>query len=383
MSISYIPPAIRQCLWGKAGGRCQYPGCNRPLYRDDLTQAEFNSSYVAHIIADKPDGPRGDAVLSDQLKSDISNLMVLCDAHHRLVDIVDVAGHPVDVLREYKRKHEERIELLTEIKEDQQSHMLLYGARVGEHDSPLSYRKASVAMVPEKYPASSQPILLGLKNSSFTDADASYWSMEQEHLQRQFDRFVVPAIRDGGIQHLSVFAFAPMPLLTELGRLLSDIVIADVFQLHREPPTWKWQTEPADFHFTVQKDGNHQSKKVAMVLALSADVDTKRITSAIGNDIALWQLSHANPGNDFLRGPNQLEEFRRTLRQTLNEIKLAHGEDAELHVFPAMPISCAVELGRVWMPKADLPFLMYDQNRKMGGFLPALWIRQPEHGGNA
>lgn len=99
MSVSNIPDWIKLCLWGKAAGRCQYEGCNHPLYRDDVTQCEFNSAYIAHIIADKPGGPRGDAVLSEKLKADITNLMLLCDPHHRLVDKVDVAGHPVERLR--------------------------------------------------------------------------------------------------------------------------------------------------------------------------------------------------------------------------------------------------------------------------------------------
>jgi len=33
-----------------------------------------------------------------------------------------------------------------------------------------------------------------------------------------------------------------------------------------------------------------------------------------------------------------------------------------------------VETGRVWMPKADLPMLIYDQNRAAGGFVQALSI---------
>ena len=33
----------------------------------------------------------------------------------------------------------------------------------------------------------------------------------------------------------------------------------------------------------------------------------------------------------------------------------------------AMPIACAVELGRVWMPKAHKPLVLYDyQNKKEG-----------------
>ena len=49
MSVSYVPERIKICLWGKAGGRCQYDGCNQPLYRDGITQYEFNSAYVAHM----------------------------------------------------------------------------------------------------------------------------------------------------------------------------------------------------------------------------------------------------------------------------------------------------------------------------------------------
>jgi hypothetical protein len=45
-----------------------------------------------------------------------------------------------------------------------------------------------------------------------------------------------------------------------------------------------------------------------------------------------------------------------------------------LHVFPAMPVSLAVELGRVRMPKADLPWLLYDQMNARGGFIRALVI---------
>ena len=74
---------------------------------------------------------------------------------------------------------------------------------------------------------------------------------------------------------------------------------------------------------------------------------------------------------------------RRTLRSLLNEIKAAHGETAEIAVFPAVPVSVAVEIGRVWMPKADLPMVIYDQNRATGGFAKALAIRQPPADGGA
>ena len=375
MSVSYISDWVKFCLWGKAAGRCQYEACNRSLYRDDATQAEFNSAYIAHIVADKPNGPRGHPTLSEALKSDIHNLMLLCDSHHRLIDKIDVAGHPVVRLQEMKRQHEDRIELLTSISVERHSQVLLYGAKIGQHDSHLSFQKAAVAMVPDYYPATSKALEIGLKGSAIGDAEQDFWTMELTQLRRQFAALVKPHFTSGDFSHLSVFALAPMPLLIELGRLLSDIPTAKVYQLHREPADWKWREEPKQFAYQVHRPANTSPKQVALILALSADILTERIEMILEDNVAIWTLTHSNPGNDFLQSEVQLREFRRALRDVFNQIKTAHGEDANLHLFPAAPVSAAIEIGRVWMPKADLPFRVYDQNRATGGFTFALEIQ--------
>jgi len=46
----------------------------------------LNAAYIAHIVAEKPDGPRGDPARSPLLADAIENLMLLCDVHHRLID---------------------------------------------------------------------------------------------------------------------------------------------------------------------------------------------------------------------------------------------------------------------------------------------------------
>lgn len=56
------------------------------------------------------------------------------------------------------------------------------------------------------------------------------------------------------------------------------------------------------------------------------------------------------------------------MRRLFDKIKLIHGEESVIHIFPASSISMAVELGRVWMPKADLPLYLYDENKKVVGF---------------
>lgn len=46
----------------------------------------------------------------------------------------------------------------------------------------------------------------------------------------------------------------------------------------------------------------------------------------------------------------------------MDDIKKTHGNNTKIHLFPAIPVSVAVELGRAYMPKADLPIVIYDRN---------------------
>ena len=90
MSKTKISSMNQNLLWAISGGRCEYDGCNEVLYTDILTKKRYNTAYIAHIVADSPDGPRGDTERSSLLANNISNLMLLCDRHHRLIDKEDV-----------------------------------------------------------------------------------------------------------------------------------------------------------------------------------------------------------------------------------------------------------------------------------------------------
>lgn len=372
MSVSYIPETVKIRLWGKTAGRCQYDGCNQPLWIDSLTQSEFNSAYIAHIIADKPTGPRGDAVLSEHLKADITNLMLLCDVHHRRIDIADVDGHPVEFLRSMKERHEQRIELVSALGPEKQSHVVMYGANIGVHSAPLSMSKAASAILPERYPADSRPIALGMVNSALQDRDTAYWQAESAQLRSQISLQVKPRLAQGDVHHLSVFALAPQPLLMLLGHLLCDIPTAEVYQLHREPPDWCWQPDPKDFEYQIVEPAVATGPP-ALVFSLSATVNHDRILAVLPG-ASIWKMSSPVPNNDFLKGRRQARQFRESVRFLLDRIKATHGEAATIHIFPAMPVALAVDFGRIIMPKADLKMQVYDQNQNLGGFVPALTL---------
>jgi hypothetical protein len=161
-----------------------------------------------------------------------------------------------------------------------------------------------------------------------------------------------------------------MPLLIELGRLLCDIVPADVYQLHREPAGWRWAQTGNHVEFNIERP-HHVSKCVGLKIALSASIADERITSVLPDDAAIWSLSARDRNNDIMRYPEDLQAFRRLMRRTFDEIKASGAES--IHIFPAVPVSTAVEIGRVWMPKADLPLIIYDETRGQG-FVPRLRI---------
>lgn len=374
MSVSNIPPKVRYLLWAKSAGRCQFDGCNEPLWRDGLTQIEMNFADVAHIIGDRSNGPRGDLLLSKEYCSDVSNLMLMCKKHHGMIDEI-VKTYPEETLRNMKQEHEWRIEALTAITPDKTSQVIVYRGRIGEFQPKITLRETWLAMYPERYPASPMPINLGLANNSFTDGESEFWQFESNNLGRQFKDKVQPYLNDiDQKNHFSVFAFAPQPLLIKLGSLLSDIYPADVYQLHKEPANWQWQPELQPFEYIVKRPDT-QHAVVALNLSLSAEINSERISNILGHQsYSEWKLTINKPNNDYLRSKEQLAVFRKEFRSLLNAIKSNHGEKAVIHIFPAVPVSVAVEIGRIRQPKADLPFVIYDENKKSNGFIHALNI---------
>lgn len=374
MSATSITTKNQNLLWAISGGRCEYEGCNKILHTDILTKKRYNSAYIAHIVADEPNGPRGDVKRSKLLCNDISNLMLLCNEHHNLIDKYDIARHPESRLLLMKQRHEERIRRITAIAPSMSSEIILYGANIGVNNSPLSYQSANEALLYDYYPASNYPIELGYKNASLTDDMDAYWITEEANLFTQFNLKIKPRLMQGNTDHYSVFAIAPQPLLIKFGVLLNDLNNVKVYQKHREPSTWKWQTASSDIEY-ILREPDDKTKVPVLVFSMSATVTYDRIQKALGDNTSIWEITiNGTPHNDFLKTEALLSDFRRTVRHAFDKIKSYHGYTG-LHVFPAMPVSASIELGRVWMPKVDMPMTIYDANKEKNDFYKTITIK--------
>lgn len=373
MSKTAIPEKIKNQLLVKSAGRCQYRGCNKSLYNDIVTKRNFNQSYIAHIVGDIPTGPRGDVFRSPLLAKNLSNLMLMCDTHHRLIDIVDETGHPEALLLTMKKEHESRIETATAILPNMHSHMLTYKSNVGMHTPEMSYQSLSDYLKPDYYPAIADTIDLSLSNSLQRDRDAAFWATEEENLKTQFNRKLLQNFTKGEIKHLSIFGFAPIPLLIKLGTLINDIYPAEIYQPVRNPKTWKLNDGTIEVKYIVAHAVDRH-KTVALNISLSGTITNDRITDVIGNEASIYTVTIDTPFNDYLKSKRHLQDFSIEIRKLFDYMKAKHSVDTPIHIFPAIPIAKAIELGRVWMPKADMPLFIYDQNTANGGFTKVIEI---------
>ncbi|TAK28168.1 MAG: SAVED domain-containing protein [Chloroflexota bacterium] len=379
MSRTTIPPRVVIRLWVRAGGRCEFPGCPKVLWRDDLTRQDINAAYIAHIVADSPDGPRGHPILSLQLAKEFSNLMLMCDEHHTLIDDFPI-DYPVDMLQEFKRKHEQRIEFLTGIDEDKKTHLLFFADNIGNRVPPIAFEQARAAVLP-RYPAG-VPIQVDLTYSPYRDGEPDYFQRRRDEVSRLIETRVRQRCRTDGIDHLSIFALAGIPLLMHFGCEIGDTIPSDVYQYHRDLCSWSWcapSEQETKYIVSVpelEEAGGYRD--VALNLSLSGVVHDQVIAAAMTGRYCTYKVTVPEPSRVYLRSKQQLDSFAQTMRSLFARIRAAHGADCRIHVFPAIPAPIAVRFGQVMLPKSDPSMLVYENHENNGGFLYALTIPRRE-----
>ena len=147
-----IPIPTQLKLWVLSVGRCEFPGCNTLVWRDDLTLKEDNFANIAHIVAASPKGPRGDVKKSTALSVSYENLMLVCLKHHKLIDGRNASTYTVEQLKEYKGKHEDRVRRQTAVGPENATTVVRFQANIRDRRVEVSVAQAYEALAP-RYPA--------------------------------------------------------------------------------------------------------------------------------------------------------------------------------------------------------------------------------------
>ncbi|MGH9766472.1 MAG: SAVED domain-containing protein [Blastocatellia bacterium] len=372
-----IDPLKRLLLCVRAGGRCEFDGCNAYLFRHHVTLKEANFSEAAHIVAFKPDGPRGKSGRRPADINDLGNLMLLCPQCHKLID-----DHPDEYSREtlekYKQEHERRIFRLTESKPDQKTTVLVLKSQIAGQTVEISRGHITDAVSP-RYPSDPRGWVIDL--TRMHGEDEAFFQSAALTIRTELDRFYAAGSDIESTHHLSVFALAPIPILAYFGNRLGNKVATDLYQRHRDTEDWTWKSggEPIGHKFHRLRAGTERDK-VALVLSLSGTIHPETLPAGIDGCFSVYEITLAKgaPAPIYLRLKEDLDDFRRVYLQCLRVLMSEHGKLDEIYLFPAVPAPVAVLCGRELLPKIDPVLLVYDNDRRKGGFNLIMKVNEHE-----
>ncbi len=375
----HVPDNTKLLLFVRAGGRCEFDGCNRYLLEHHLTRDDGNFAQMAHIYAFSPQGPRGEKPTANEDVHDVSNLMLLCPECHKLIDDRP-DRYTVEELRIQKKAHEDRVFMLTEIQPDRHTVALALTARIGGRAVSVTVREMQEAVAP-RYLGPRDVVTIDLSDISDVPNER-YWRTAAETIRRKATAVFEQCFSHGAARHVSVFALAPIPLLVHLGGCLSDKVPMTLYQRHRDTEGWRWKEgrDSATFDLRALRKGE-DPRAVALLLSLSGRVQPSDLPSEMDGRFSVYEVALANsaPTPDCLPTEESLREFRRLFRAAMRRLVADHCGLDRLHLFPAVPAPVAVAIGRDLMPKRDPTVLVYDYDNRARGFTPTLEVNDDEY----
>ena len=340
-------------VWVRCGGRCAI--CNKYLL-DDTLGAVVSVGENAHIVGREKTAksPRGHHDLPLEERNKPENLVLLCRDQHKSIDNKNnVQLYTVEQLHEIKRRHEEWIRRVTEMRDAESTAVLRVIGDVRGQPVDVDRRAIASAVIAHgrhpKYPFScfGDGMEIDLRQLPDEGSD-QYYATARRKIDIEIDKFA-EGIRTGRVDHVSLFAFARLPILIYLGHRLDDTFSVDIYQRHRATESWVWdESSPAvDFRNHLPAVGQDQEEAVLVVNA-SGTVQQDELPDALKHlpVLLVEPVDHvADP--DVARNSETRSNFERSLRELLASLERDAKQLKTLHLFAAVPVSLACTIGRV------------------------------------
>lgn len=356
-----VKPATRYKLWAINAGRCVF--CNRSVYAESTFGMDGNFGELAHIHAVGTMGPRHVPDMTEEDLNDATNLMLLCQEHHKMIDDnPDI--FPGEYLWGKKLAHETRIRKVTEVGDLVTCRLVSYCTTIDNNEIPVHEHELKRAIIKDGLvPGYDRCINLAAithRNERTSSRYAQKASDLVHAVKQKLEDIVEPK------ECIAIFAIAPMPLLMKLGTLINDQYHTRVFQKHRTGYEWAWKDDNATVEYNVYgldelKPGH---KQVAVNISLSASINNARISPITGNTVPIITFTIDSPNREFVTNESIANKFVSSYRDMIENIKHKCAPE-QILLFPAMPASLAVRLGQDYMFKTDPPIIIYDEDQSV------------------
>ena len=351
-----VAEKTKRFVWVRAGGRCII--CNKYLVSNHLgTGAAVRQiGEVAHIVGESEAGPRGASETPLDNRNDPDNLILLCPNDHTEADSLRLTDsqYTEDFLRATKRSKEAWVEFVTGLGADRTTTVLRLSGDVRGSTCLIDRHEAAETTMrgalrtPRYLP---DPRCIGL-TIDVTDVpepgSPDYWDGCLRQIRQEVGR-LRESVRTGDTTHVSVFAFALIPLLVALGHALDDTVDIDVYNRHRQSDSWQWDSHAETIDFTWSIPDTTGTAEVAVLVNASGTIQIRELPNRAQSMpcIVVEPESGHTPSPLTFASLATLESFTATFRDLLAELE-RHKHIGHIHLFLAAPLAAAVNIGRVW-----------------------------------
>ena len=364
-----VPADERFELWVAAGARCAF--CGRYLMENDEQGVPARIGEMAHIVGRSTHArsPRGKDSLSAAVRNSAENLILACPSDHTTIDKkAGVQIWETPDLRRLKQEHEDAIKRLTGMTKDRATTVLRVAGEI--HGSTPSIAKEVVleavhaALRFPRYELT--PVGDDVEVDLVSNLDAAspgYFDETNTIIERRV-RQIADRIAAGEIGHISLFAFARIPVLVQLGHHLDDKWPVELYPYDRTTSSWTWASSeddaPPRFQTTQLVPGNPE--RVALILSLSGQVNHERIPAECVQGATVYEMTPtgAEQGVMLVRSREALLSFVNEYLAFLALLERDHPQAAALDVVPAVGLPVAVELGRRRTRSKHPPLRVWD-----------------------
>jgi len=379
-----VPPDVGRRVAMQAAWRCQFAGCGKDLSTHFATGTKGNFSYLAHIVASSPEGPRGDSADSVRLASAEENVMLLCDECHRLIDRVAPAQYSAQALREMKASNVATVRRLLDSLEYPEVEPIMLVGNISGQVHHFSSRDTEQALLQAGLRQSrSRPEFFCRNGDVLHDPhSAGYWDSLFGGLRIDIpglQRLLTGTGTNQPRPRLAVFPLHGTSILILGGRLIGDTGGVDVFQFHRDQVArnaggqWAWPAsgpEPdANKYGFLTLRPSFGGDEACLLVSLTYDITPDRLTEACFADgqlkLPTIKVTADRFGGDVIQHPKDLELFGAKLDEALRLLQ-DEWKVRRIHLFVGAPASSCFRVGQKMQARHQATFVCHETGTGRG-----------------
>lgn len=373
-----------QRVWADAGGRCMFTGCAEDLSNIPLYSQPARVGYLAHIVASDPQGPRGCQQRSHQLSDNPDNIMLMCDAHHRLIDSFASDDYDEPTLVEMRQTHRDMVRGYLESMQFPRAKAMTLHANLA--NVPTCFYESEFI---EAILATDRAMLPGVahyvrRTSQRDDRNSpgfwpNYLREHENQIRELVTKFNSPSECD--TNELAVFPLHHNATMVLAGRLMGEARAIHVFQYQRDRRVWTWGKnaipKPTGT-FNVEGLSNDRTDEVLVTLELTASMDEQAMPIELAPKVADGQMPWIrvrtpSPSFDCIAHPKDLDQFTRAARLVIN-----HVQDVirvrKVNLIAISPASTVFRFGQMLQAGHHPLYTIYDRASREDKFVPAFSI---------